>query len=58
MGVWCLLRDSSRQVSAAGRHQDKKLVLSAGSLERGVLGVGSIPVAKLPPCQDMRIIAL
>ena len=32
--------------------------LPTGSEERGVLGVGSIPVAILPSCQDMKTIAL
>ena len=30
----------------------------AGSEEREVLGIGSIPVAILPSCQDMKTIAL
>ena len=29
-------------------------LLPAGSEERGVLGVGSIPVAILPSCQDIK----
>ena len=29
-------------------------LLPTGSEERGVLGVGSIPVAILPSCQDMK----
>ena len=29
-----------------------------GSEERGVLGVGNIPVARLPSCQDMKTVAL
>ena len=33
-------------------------LLPTGSEERGVLGVGSIPVAILPSCQDMKTIAL
>ena len=33
-------------------------LLPTGSEERGVLGVGSIPVAILPSCQDMNTIAL
>ena len=33
-------------------------LLPTGSEERGVLGVGSIPVAILPSCQDMETIAL
>ena len=32
-------------------------LLPTGSEERGVLGVGSIPVAILPSCQDMKTIA-
>ena len=32
--------------------------LPTRSEERGVLGVGSIPVAILPSCQDMRTIVL
>ena len=32
--------------------------LPTGSVERGVLGVGSIPVAMLPSCHDMKTIAL
>ena len=35
-----------------------KEVLLTGSQEREVLGVGSIPVAILPSCQNMEIIAL
>ena len=33
-------------------------LLPAGSEEREVLGVGSIPVAILPSCQDMKTIAI
>ena len=33
-------------------------MLPTGSEEREVLGVGSIPVAILPSCQDMKTIAL
>ena len=33
-------------------------LLPTGSEEREVLGFGSIPVAKLPSCQDMNHIAL
>ena len=33
-------------------------LLPTGSEERGVLGVGSIPVAILPSCQDIKTIAL
>ena len=33
-------------------------LLPTGSEQRGVLGVGSIPVAILPSCQDMKTIAL
>ena len=33
-------------------------LLSTGRKEREVLGVGSIPVAILPSCQDMKSIAL
>ena len=33
-------------------------LLPTGSEERGVLGVGGIPVAILPSCQDMKTIAL
>ena len=33
-------------------------LLPTGSEEREVLGVGSIPVAILPFCQDMKTIAL
>ena len=32
-------------------------LLPTGSKEREVFGVGSIPVAILPSCQDMKIIA-
>ena len=32
-------------------------LLPPGSEERKVLGVGSIPVAVLPSCQNMKIIA-
>ena len=32
-------------------------LLPTGSEERGVLGVGSIPVTILPSCQDMEAIA-
>ena len=35
-----------------------KLILPSGSEEREVLGVGSIPVAILPSCQDMKTIIL
>ena len=33
-------------------------LLPTGSEERGVLGVGSIPVAILPSCQYLKCIAL
>ena len=33
-------------------------LLPTGSEEKGVLGIGSIPVALLPSCQDMKTIAL
>ena len=33
-------------------------LLPTGSEERGVLGVGSIPVVILPSCQDMKTITL
>ena len=33
-------------------------LLPTGSEEKGVFGVGSIPVAILPSCQDVEIIAL
>ena len=33
-------------------------LLSTGSEKRGVLGVGSIHVAILPSCQDIKILAL
>ena len=31
-------------------------LLPTGSEERGVFGVGSIPVALLPSCQDMKLL--
>ena len=34
------------------------IILPTGSEWRGVLGVESIPVATLPSCQDMKIVAL
>ena len=34
------------------------VLLPTGSEERGVLGVGSVPVAILPSCQDVINIAL
>ena len=34
------------------------VLLLTGSEERGVLGVGSFPVAILPSCQDVKTIAL
>ena len=34
----------------------KHTLLPTGSEERVVLGVGSIPVAKLPSCQNMKIL--
>ena len=36
----------------------KNNLLPTGSEERGVLGVGSISVAILPSCQDMKNVAL
>ena len=33
-------------------------LLPTGNEERGALGVESIPVAKLPSCQDMKTMAL
>ena len=36
----------------------KLYILPTGSKEREVLGVGSIPVAILPSCQDINTIAL
>ena len=35
-----------------------RVLLPNKSEERGVLGVGSIPVAILPSCQDINAIAL
>ena len=43
-------RDSNKVISNG--------LLPTGSEEREVLGVGSIPVAILPSCQDMKTIAL
>ena len=43
------------------RHKERFVsydLLPTGSEEREVLGVGSIPVAILPSCQDSKIIAL
>ena len=40
------------------RHEIPHDLLPTGSEERGVMGVGSIPVAILPSCQDIKIIAL
>ena len=34
------------------------VLLPTGNKERGVLGVGSIPVAILPSCQDKKTMAL
>ena len=34
------------------------MLLPIGSEEKGVLGVGSIPIAILPSCQDMETVAL
>ena len=39
-------------------HMSPVISLPTGSEERGVLCVGSIPVAILPLCQDMKSIAL
>ena len=36
----------------------KYILLPTGREEREVLGVGSIPVAILPSCQDMKTIAI
>ena len=32
-----------------------RILLPTGSVERGVLGVGTIPVAILPSCQNMKM---
>ena len=34
----------------------RKIILSTGSEEMGVFGVGSIPVAILPACQYMKLL--
>ena len=39
-------------------HSSYLFLLPTGSEERGVLGVGIIPVAILPSCHNMKIIAL
>ena len=41
-----------------GRGGRSDVLLPTGSEERGVLGVGSIPVAILPSCQILKTIAL
>ena len=43
-----------------GRNEGQYILhlLPTGSEEREVLGVGSIPVAILPSCQDMKTIAI
>ena len=38
------------------RHIAQWVLLPNGSEERGVLGVGSIPVAILPSCQNMKLL--
>ena len=37
---------------------DLRILVPTGSDKMGVLGVGSIPVAILPSCQDIKNIAL
>ena len=49
------LRDSGNGESY---YYVNKYLLPTGSEGREVLGVGSIPVAILPSCQDMKTIAL
>ena len=38
--------------------EEKQYLLPTRGEERGVLGVGSVPVAILPSCQDAKNIAL
>ena len=40
------------------RRGTSQVLLPTGSEEREVLGVGSIPVAIFPSCQNMKVIAL
>ena len=62
MGV-CLCRGGGGCRGEAGEQakysrMENEDLLPTGSEEREVLGVGSIPVALLPSCQYMEIIAL
>ena len=50
LDVYCLLLQIIAEIISN--------LLPTGSEEREVLGVGSIPVAILPSCQDMKTIAL
>ena len=51
---------SNLRVKGHTRREDNTMqhILPTGSEEREVLGVGSIPVAILPSCQDMKTITL
>ena len=49
--------ENKEAILTMGRGLKKKNLLPTGSEEREVLGVGSIPIAILPFCQDMEAIA-
>ena len=51
--LWFLYKENQCRVTIA-----EGVLLPTGSEEREVLGFGSIPVAILPSCQDMKTIAL
>ena len=52
------LKRGSKIVHGIDQLSTREDLLPTGSEERGVLGVGSIPVAILPSCQETESIAL
>ena len=61
--IWTNLKNDPENVKnprnfADPQNSDMSVLPPTGSDERGVLGVGSIPVAIFPSCQDMKTIAL
>ena len=56
--VLCHEKNTYLECGGRGIFREYMYLPPTGSEERGVLGVGSIPVAILPSCQDMKLVAL
>ena len=56
--VFLLTENSQYPAMSRSQENGHLLDLPTGSKERGVLGAGSVPVAILPSCQDMKTTAL